>query len=103
MDLSSTVGWFTAKYPVSLTVGGLSWAQVVAGEAGLGQVIKDAKEQLHALPDGLTFGLLRYLNPQVDLDGPDPVIGFNYLGGASAARRPRWPVICGRSARTVWR
>ena len=62
VDLSRTVGWFTTKYPVSLTVGGLDWAQVVAGEAALGAVIKDAKEQLRALPDGLTYGLLRYLN-----------------------------------------
>ncbi|MEB4212035.1 non-ribosomal peptide synthetase [Mycobacterium sp. 94-17] len=80
VDLTRTVGWFTAKYPVSLTVGGLSWANVVAGDPGLGAVIKDAKEQLRALPDGLTYGLLRYLNPDVDLSGPDPAIGFNYLG-----------------------
>ena len=87
IDLSRTVGWFTTKYPVSLTVGGLRWAQVVAGEAALGAVIKDAKEQLRALPDGLTYGLLRYLNTDVDLTGSDPSIGFNYLGrlGAAAA------------------
>ena len=87
VDLSRTVGWFTAKYPVSLAVGGLSWAQVVAGEAALGVVIKDVKEQLRALPDGLTYGVLRYLNTEVDLAGSDPVIGFNYLGrqGAPAA------------------
>ena len=86
-DLSRTVGWFTAKYPVALNVGGLSWAQVLAGEAALGVVIKDAKEQLRALPDPLTYGLLRYLNPDVDLAGSDPPIGFNYLGrlGAPAA------------------
>ncbi|PRC58182.1 hypothetical protein C6A85_29785, partial [Mycobacterium sp. ITM-2017-0098] len=30
IDLSRTVGWFTTKYPVSLTVGGgLTWAQVL--------------------------------------------------------------------------
>jgi glycopeptidolipid biosynthesis protein len=87
VDLSRTVGWFTTKYPVALAVGGLSWAQVAAGEAALGPLIKDAKEQLRALPDGLTYGLLRYLNPDVDLGGNDPVIGFNYLGrlGAGAA------------------
>jgi amino acid adenylation domain-containing protein/non-ribosomal peptide synthase protein (TIGR01720 family) len=87
VDLSRTVGWFTTKYPVSLAVGGLSWAQVVAGEAALGAVVKDAKEQLRALPDGLTYGVLRYLNPDVDLAGSDPAIGFNYLGrlGAAAA------------------
>ena len=50
-------------------------------------MIKDAKEQLRALPDGLTYGLLRYLNTDVDLPGSDPPIGFNYLGrlGAAAA------------------
>ena len=87
VDLSRTVGWFTTKYPVALAVGGLDWAQVLAGEAGLGAVIKDAKEQLRGLPDGLTYGVLRYLNSDVDLEGSDPAIGFNYLGrlGAGAA------------------
>ncbi|MEE6138711.1 amino acid adenylation domain-containing protein [Mycobacterium sp. 050128] len=87
VDLSRTVGWFTTKYPVALTVGGLDWARVVDGDPALGAVIKAVKEQLRALPDGLTYGLLRYLNPDVDLSGADPAIGFNYLGrmGASAA------------------
>ncbi len=84
VDLSRTVGWFTTKYPVSLAVGGLSWAQVTAGGAALGSVIKNAKEQLLALPDPLTYGLLRYLNTEVDPGGPDPVIGFNYLGRQGA-------------------
>ena len=69
IDLSRTVGWFTTKYPVSLTVGALRWAQVIAGDAALGPDIKNAKEQLLSLPDGLTYGLLRYLNPDVDLAG----------------------------------
>ena len=81
------MGWFTTKYPVALTLDGLYWAQVVAGDAALGAVIKDAKEQLRALPDGLTYGLLRYLNTDVDLAGPDPTIGFNYLGRLGAAAR----------------
>jgi len=85
VDLSRTVGWFTTKYPVSLALGGVSWGQVTAGEAVLGELIKDAKEQLRALPDGLTYGLLRYLNPDVDLGGSDPTIGFNYLGRLGAA------------------
>ncbi|WP_033706910.1 condensation domain-containing protein, partial [Mycobacterium avium] len=88
VDLSRTVGWFTTKYPVALTISQrLDWARVVAGEAALGAVIKDAKEQLRALPDGLSYGLLRYLNPEIEVQGPDPVIGFNYLGrlGGAAA------------------
>ncbi|KRE34710.1 hypothetical protein ASG82_00380 [Mycobacterium sp. Soil538] len=87
VDLSRTVGWFTTKFPVALAVGGLRWAQVVGGDAALGPIIKGAKEQLRGLPHGLTYGLLRYLNPDVDLDNADPVIGFNYLGrlGGAAA------------------
>src|SRR5208283_4231409 len=72
VDLSHTVGWFTTKYPVALAVGGLDWGQVLAGEAGLGAVIKDAKEQLRALPDGLGYGVLRYLSSDVELGGSDP-------------------------------
>jgi amino acid adenylation domain-containing protein/non-ribosomal peptide synthase protein (TIGR01720 family) len=104
LDLSRTVGWFTTKYPVSLNFGGqlggqlrapsggqgwagLSWAQVMGGDAALGPVIKAAKEQLLNLSDPLSYGVLRYLNPDVDLAVPEPVIGFNYLGrlGAGAA------------------
>ena len=85
VDLSRTVGWFTTKYPVALTVGGLSWAQVTAGDAALGKLVKDAKEQLRSQPDGLTYGLLRYLNTEVDLGGSDPTVGFNYLGRLGAA------------------
>ncbi len=94
-DLSRTVGWFTAKYPVALEVRGLCWAQVVAGDAALGAAVKDVKEQLRVLPNGLTYGALRYLNSEVYLTGPDPAIGFNYLGrlGApaqTAAADDRW-------------
>ena len=80
VDLSRTVGWFTTKYPVALTVGGLAWAQVVAGEAAWGRWSKTPKSSCAPSPDGLTYGLLRYLNPEVELGGSDPVIGFNYLG-----------------------
>ena len=96
LDLSRTVGWFTTKYPVALAVGagGLDWSQVTAGAPGLGAVIKDAKEQLRALPDGLTYGVLRYLNEDVDLAGSDPPIGFNYLGrlGGSATSGDYWEI-----------
>ncbi len=85
VDLSRTVGWFTAKYPVALSVGGVDWSQVVAGGAGLGVVVKDAKEYLRALPDGMSYGALRYLNGDVDLEGCDPPIAFNYLGRLGAS------------------
>ncbi|WP_408633103.1 amino acid adenylation domain-containing protein, partial [Mycobacterium hippophais] len=85
VDLSRTVGWFTTKYPVALTVDGLSWSQVLSAGTALGAAVKDTKEQLRALPDGVTYGLLRYLNPHVDPGLSDPVIGFNYLGRRGGA------------------
>ncbi|WP_437438098.1 amino acid adenylation domain-containing protein [Mycolicibacterium rhodesiae] len=85
VDLSRTVGWFTAIYPVALDVSGLDWSCVVAGQAELGTVIKNAKEQLRALPDPLTYGLLRSLNADIELAGLDSRIGFNYLGRLGAA------------------
>ena len=95
VDLTRTVGWFTTLYPAALRVGGLDWAQVVAGEPGVGALVKDAKEQLRALPDPLTFGLLRYLNAEVELAESDPRIGFNYLGRLGAA--------AGELSDDVWR
>ncbi|MCV7076859.1 amino acid adenylation domain-containing protein [Mycobacterium szulgai] len=90
IELSHTVGWFTTKYPVALAAGELSWQQVAAGDAALGSAVKAVKEQLRALPEGLTYGLLRYLNDEVGLTGGDPAIGFNYLGrmGVQTAQAP---------------
>ena len=87
VDLSRTVGWFTTKYPVSLAVGGLDWAQVVAGEAGVGGGDQGRQGAAARPSRPLTYGVLRYLNPEVELAGSDPAIGFNYLGrlGAAAA------------------
>ena len=80
VDLSRTVGWFTTKYPVALTLERMDWAaggrrRCDAGSSGQGR-----EEQLRALPDGLTYGLLRYLTGDVDLAESDPSIAFNYLG-----------------------
>ena len=79
VDLSRTVGWFTAVHPVRLDLG---------GELDPGRVVKLVKEQLRAV-DGLGFGLLRYLNPQTSAGLaalPVPQIGFNYLGRAIAGQ-----------------
>ncbi|SIK75043.1 Probable peptide synthetase NRP [Mycobacteroides abscessus subsp. abscessus] len=96
IDLSRTVGWFTAKYPAALSVGDLSWAQVSGGDSALGLVVKSVKEQLRGLPDPLSYGLLRYLNPEVALPHSDPAIGFNYLGrlgaGATEASEDIWTI-----------
>ncbi|MFD4511776.1 condensation domain-containing protein, partial [Streptomyces sp. NPDC058457] len=84
MDLSRTVGWFTAAYPVRLDASGVDLADAASGGAGAGDLVKRIKEQVQAVPgDGLGYGLLRHLNPRTrdELGSlPSPQIGFNYLG-----------------------
>jgi amino acid adenylation domain-containing protein/thioester reductase-like protein/non-ribosomal peptide synthase protein (TIGR01720 family) len=87
-DLSRTVGWLTAIYPVLLDLRGPG--------AGLGETILAVKEQLRAVPGrGVGYGLLRYLAPRREVreslaGQPAPQVVFNYLGqldGATAGTR----------------
>ncbi|WP_225446983.1 non-ribosomal peptide synthetase [Streptacidiphilus sp. PB12-B1b] len=73
VDLSRTVGWFTAEFPLALTV---------APDAGWHDTLRSVKEQLRAVPlHGLSHGALRYLLPDSPLaDAPAPAVGFNYHG-----------------------
>ncbi|MGW2952503.1 non-ribosomal peptide synthase/polyketide synthase, partial [Streptomyces eurythermus] len=73
VDLSRTVGWFTAEYPLALRV---------APDAGWHDTLRSVKEQLRAVPlHGLSHGALRHLLPGSPLAGaPAPRIGFNYHG-----------------------
>ncbi|TDU69091.1 non-ribosomal peptide synthetase [Streptomyces sp. KS 21] len=91
-DLSGTIGWFTAMYPVKLDLTGIDVADAFAGGPAAGRAVKAVKEQLRAVPDnGMGYGLLRHLNTETAaaLAGRrEPRIGFNYLGRASSADIP---------------
>ncbi|HEX8935881.1 MAG TPA: amino acid adenylation domain-containing protein, partial [Pseudonocardiaceae bacterium] len=71
-DLSRSVGWFTSQFPVVLNV----------EHAGWGELLKSVKEQLRAIPHrGLSYGALRYLNPDSGLgEDVSPQISVNYHG-----------------------
>jgi amino acid adenylation domain-containing protein/non-ribosomal peptide synthase protein (TIGR01720 family) len=77
LDVSRTVGWFTAIFPVCLSV--------PAG-SGPGEALLAIKEQLRAVPGrGLGYGLLRYLNPCPEIGRrlgslPAAEMSFNFLG-----------------------
>ena len=77
VDLSRTVGWFTAYFPVYLTL---------KNPADLGKSIIEIKEQVRKIPNrGLGFGLLRYCCQAQDVQREiktlaDPQVCFNYLG-----------------------
>ncbi|MBI5302089.1 MAG: amino acid adenylation domain-containing protein [Chloroflexi bacterium] len=73
VDVSRTVGWFTALYPVRLEL----------DNATPSHALNAIKEQLRRVPNhGLGYGLLRYLNAEAQplraLSHPQVV--FNYLG-----------------------
>jgi non-ribosomal peptide synthase protein (TIGR01720 family) len=76
VDLSRTVGWFTAVHPVVL--------ELPAG-GGEGDALKAVKEQLRAVPrHGVGYGLLRWQGPaevrEALARAPRPQVAFNYLG-----------------------
>ncbi|WP_280486953.1 non-ribosomal peptide synthetase, partial [Nocardia cyriacigeorgica] len=86
-DLSRTVGWFTAIFPVRFDLRGLDIDAALAGGPALGAALKAVKEQLLAVPDkGIGYGLLRYLNTETAAQLPAELpgqISFNYLGRVS--------------------
>jgi non-ribosomal peptide synthase protein (TIGR01720 family) len=77
MDLSRTVGWFTAAYPVRLTL--------PEDPHDLGTALMSVKERLRTVPHhGLSYGLLRHLHPVPLNPAAEPSLSFNYLGGLMA-------------------
>jgi non-ribosomal peptide synthase protein (TIGR01720 family) len=77
VDLSRTVGWFTAIFPVLLKLNDTDNPGAALGET---------KEQLRAVPNrGISYGLLRYLRGDQMLAEqlrslPQPEVSFNYMG-----------------------
>jgi len=77
VDVSRTVGWFTAVFPVLLTC---------PDSEDLAAALALIKEQLRSIPKrGIGYGLLRYLNANPEIvqkldDLPRAEISFNYLG-----------------------
>ncbi|HGY55853.1 MAG TPA: amino acid adenylation domain-containing protein [Caldithrix abyssi] len=77
VDISRTIGWFTAVYPVLLDLG----SAIDEGES-----IKTVKEQIRQIPNkGIGFGLLRYSSDDETLRCSlqkleQGQVTFNYLG-----------------------
>jgi amino acid adenylation domain-containing protein/non-ribosomal peptide synthase protein (TIGR01720 family)/FkbM family methyltransferase len=77
VDVSRTIGWFTALFPVLLEMGAATRQ---------GSLLKSIKEQLRRVPNrGMVYGLLRYLSADSEIvrelsELPQPDLKFNYLG-----------------------
>jgi len=76
VDISRTVGWFTALYPVRLEMEADNWEGT----------LKRVKEHLRAIPQkGIGYGLLKYLHFKPEIrarlqKGSEAEVNFNYLG-----------------------
>ncbi|KST70376.1 non-ribosomal peptide synthetase [Mastigocoleus testarum] len=83
VDLSRTIGWFTTRFPVVLSLKGI---EVIEASEATEFAVKSIKEQLRKIPNrGIGYGLLRYMSE--DLTSIEkltaitqPEISFNYLG-----------------------
>ncbi len=74
IEVTRTVGWFTALYPVLIDLEGIEET---------GYQIKQVKETLRTIPNrGVGYGILRWMHPPVEgvSRNPAPEISFNYLG-----------------------
>ncbi|NRV62574.1 non-ribosomal peptide synthase protein (TIGR01720 family) [Clostridium beijerinckii] len=74
VDITRTVGWFTAKYPVIFSAG---------ADNSYSKLIKNTKDTLKRIPNkGVTYGILKYIRENEDsLEFKlKPEISFNYLG-----------------------
>jgi amino acid adenylation domain-containing protein/non-ribosomal peptide synthase protein (TIGR01720 family) len=70
LDLTRTIGWFTAAYPVVLHPGTANDAR---------QLLIAVKDCLHRVPHkGIGYGILRYINRRPY--SSKPPVNFNYLG-----------------------
>ncbi len=77
LDMTRTIGWFTSLFPVRLSY---------RKDEDLAQTIRRMKDRMRNIPaNGLTYGLLRYLNSNeqtrlaLTQQAPSP-LSFNYLG-----------------------
>jgi amino acid adenylation domain-containing protein/non-ribosomal peptide synthase protein (TIGR01720 family) len=72
IDLSRTIGWFTAQYPITVPSGGGDDARLITS----------TKETMRQVPNGgVGYGALRYLHGHPAVVGqPDPEYLFNYVG-----------------------
>ena len=99
-DLTRTIGWFTTRYPVHLTL---------QKNATPRDLLLAVKEQLRSIPQrGIGYGLLRYLCQDEAIrrqfaSQPQPHINFNYLGQLGLAVSKNAPFVWADESVEPWR
>ncbi|WP_440131436.1 amino acid adenylation domain-containing protein [Bacillus subtilis] len=91
IDVSRTVGWFTAIYPLLVKLN----ADLPDSEEYMVHVLKTTKDTLRRVPDkGFGYGVIKYLTSpgkkDINFTGA-PEISFNYLGQFESGRTAEVP------------
>lgn len=80
VDISRTIGWFTTKYPVVLSLN---------NSIQINEALTSINKQLKNIPNsGIGYGLIRYLlnePPEEIVNSVMPEVVFNYLGQTDQA------------------
>ncbi|MDO3679095.1 non-ribosomal peptide synthetase [Paenibacillus ehimensis] len=92
INVNRTIGWFTAQYPLLLTM----------KDAALSDAVKRVKETLRHVPNkGIGYGIFKYMDRKRVWPSREPEISFNYLGqfdGELSTDMFEWsPLSCGDS------
>jgi amino acid adenylation domain-containing protein/non-ribosomal peptide synthase protein (TIGR01720 family) len=84
IDLTRTVGWFTAVHPLRLTTGGTEVDAILNDPRQLLRQLRRTVWEMRRIPEkGLGYGFLRYLDDTLADEfstHPVPEVAFNYLG-----------------------
>lgn len=74
IDITRTVGWFTSIYPIIID-------NSVEKSGNIVNYITEIRDMLRSVPNkGIGFGILKYMNNEVELGNKNPEVCFNYLG-----------------------
>ncbi|MCG8914792.1 amino acid adenylation domain-containing protein [Actinokineospora sp. PR83] len=90
VDLSRTVGWFTAVHPLGIDLSGVDVGDALAGGRCAALVVKRVRDLLRAVPGGGTgYGVLRHAAGEF-ADAPVPQVCFNHLGALTLPELDGW-------------
>jgi len=94
-DLSRTIGWFTAEFPVRVPADAVgtdaALREALSGGPAAGRLLRAVKEARRAVPDeGVGYGVLRHLDPDAGITAGPPEVLLNYLGRFAAGDGGDW-------------
>ena len=93
VDLSRTIGWFTAIHPLRLESSAAEYTAIIGGDRTAAMsLVNRVRGRMDTIADnGIGYGMLRHLHPERPLAGiPQSAVEFNYLGRFTELQEGDW-------------